>query len=348
MVDLVDKAYAPKVIQHFPEGTTDESFSHSYSEQRHNAGGHVIPFDLVSDFISEAREKVSNWYREKTGQEFNNYNLGDLTQETREQFWQNPSFNKAIKILGYEPSEIREGINLPWWDELLAGEGHCEVIQDKYVHSDFAPMHSFELQLRRAGIETPLSAVGIDGVVLTTPDAESQTGYIPIGIRGGSSYPNTYHLLATGSLKATEGFKQGTQSITQVFKEEELLPEVGDLQDSAIKSIKPIARVEDYLLNNSPTYVFQVNTNLSQEGIKDLWLKNEGEDKGEFRDIFFIPADRASVKDFLNENYIGAVENKQDRTDEKRILLPPGALDLAAFAGITPQELRKFYRPGNW
>ncbi len=51
---------------------------------------------------------------------------------------------------------------------------------------------------------------------------------------------------------------------------------------------------------------------------------------------------------FLRENFRGVVENRINRTDNERVLLNPGALDLAVYAGIEPAQLRGYYRGGVW
>ena len=95
------------------------------------------------------------------------------------------------------------------------------------------------------------------------------------------------------------------------------------------------------------TYVFKVKTGLSEEEAVNLWVKNPHRDKAEHSELVFVPSDSASIREFIANNYRGKIQSRP-REDSERYLLHTGALDLCAFAGIFPSELRAHYREGDW
>ncbi len=346
----IDRAYGQDIIQLFPEGMYPEQLTHTYLPERVSETGKQIPIDQVHSIIEEVKQERISAYEKSTGIKFNSLTLGKDIVEVRNGFLEHPAFREAVTLLGVDFDEAKPFINLPWWNEKGVGESKCEINpQERTVHLTFVPSHSLETQLTRAGFDLSVKPSAVDGIILAKPDNESQKGYVTLGVRGGASYPNTYHLMATGALRASSRFKEGKENIYDLFRRDELLKELGDVADTKINRVIPFAKVKDYIINKGgSTYLFIVETDLTKEEIRGVWEKNDSPDKKEFSEIFFIPANKNAINDFLNKNYRGIIENRYDRKDNERYLINPGAVDLCAFGGISPAELKTFYRLGKW
>lgn len=342
MVDNLEEVFSDSVITSFPEGSSRENLFHLYKKNRRG-----VDIEAALGMAGQAYREVVAWYENLYGEKFDKFNLKDRVDSVRQRFMLSRSFIESLNALRVEPNDTHK-VNLPWWVESLAGETKCNV-HGEDIHSTFAPMHSYEFQLLRSGVMPkgePVSGVGIDGVVLTGGNSKRK---VIMGVRAGSSYSNTLHVLSGGSLRATDNFKNGTESIYDIFVREELKPEMGDLQETSIRSIVPIARTKDVnRWNGDVTYVFRVETNLEEDEAVDLWVKNPHRDKAEHSELVFVPSDRSSIRKFISLTYRGKVENRGSRKDDDRYLLHTGALDLCAFAGLSPSELRDSYKEGSW
>ena len=344
----IERAYGPEVIQKFPENTTSDKLEHIYTNER-TLNGNSINFQEILGSMISLRSDVDEWYFKKTGNKMDTYKLGDLTDKVKNKFYEDPRFSEAFIELGINPTQ-KENAYIPWWNELSVGETGIKFLEGGLIRALFSPMHSFEVQLSRRGFDIGLKGASIDGLVFAAPDKYSPNGYITLGVRGGTaSLPNTYHVVAAGSLRATEEFKKGTQSITDIFVKDELVPEIGNITTQSIDSIRPISRNVDWITNNGgSTYVFEVKTKLPKKGIKKLWVENKDPDKREHKELVFIPATQEEVWKFIQKNYKGIIANRKDRKDNERFLLHAGALDLCACFGISPNELKKLYQEGEW
>lgn len=339
--ELAEKAFSPEVVEVYANGT---QLTHEYTNSRKDSSGGEIDFNEAVNLINHVGTGVRAWYESKTGQIFNNLSLGDFDTSVREQYWNNPDFVRACKIIGLEKDVIRD-INLPWFNESLAGEIDYSKTPGS-AHVVFGSMHSFETLLTRMGYNMPVKSTSVDGVIMAAPDAQSAEGYIVLGVRGGHSFRNTYHVIGAGSLRATEAFKRGEESMQDVWEREEFRPEIGNIPAENVK-IRPHAKTQDWLLNRgNTTYLFEAKTDLTRDQITDIWRTSEAHDKQEHSELVFVPANPKSINDFIATNYRGNVANRQDRSSSERLLLPPAALALISVSGMSPQQLGEHYREG--
>lgn len=345
-VDL-DKVYGNDVIVRYKGGVTPERFTHRYASERINPlTGDPIPFDRIQNLLTSARLDIEAWYKKETGREkMDTLQLGDMLARVRERFWHDERFAQAFRLLGLDYETHHQKANLPWWSAVIAGELEHKIVDDDHVHVVFGPAHSFEVQMMRAGLTTPVRPASTDGLIVTSDGAP----YAVIGVRGGHSYRNTYHLVAAGALDAPEGFKRGELSVYDVFREREITPELG-IGSAEIKSAQLRSRnIEHLLSNGGVTYLFDVITNLTKDELAERWRNNRSPDKAEH--LALVPLydfPFQDIHEFIERNYRGAVANKQDRHDNERYLLHPAALDLAAHIDMHPSELRSLYREGTW
>jgi len=337
--------FGPEIIQVYPVGT---QLTHSYTDSRTDGSGEPIDFQKAKESLDTVKIEVFSWYKGETGQNIDTYHLGDMLETVREKFWNHLSFQSACASLGLEERMFRD-INIPWFNEISAGEVSYGL-EGQVAHVGFRPMHSFEVLLTRAGYDFPIKGSSIDGLVFTAPDEESDQGHVVLGIRGGNtSYSNTYHVTAAGTLRVTEGLKTGNETIQDVWLRDEFRPELGELKNQRILEVRPYSRVIDHLLNRgNATYVFSAKLDLTKKEFEKLWSKNDDPDKGEHSSLVFIPANSGAVNGFIRDNFKGKVENKKHRGDEERVLLPSGAFDLASFSGMSPEELGSLYQEGDW
>ncbi len=344
--EWLDRVYDDSNIVRYPEDSTVKDLTHVFESGRVDTSGNPIPFDKAVKLLEESRAEVADWYQKSKGKPMVTLSLGEDLAIVRENFWNHPSFKQAFEVLGIDFDRHHKKINLPWYNEVAVGEASHEL-RERGANVRLSPMHSLEIQLQRAGVDVPVRGISVDGIILTSPDENSSMGYAVMGVRGGSSFPNNYHLVAAGGLKGTDDLRAERESIYQAFRRTELVPEIGDVTDERIMSARPMSRNVDWIINKGcPTYTFRVQTNLSRDEIKHLWV--DAKDGKEHTSLVFIPADPKSTRRFVAEHYRGVVENRQNRSDSERYLLSVAALDLAAYSDMSMKELRELYRPGNW
>ena len=167
---------------------------------------------------------------------------------------------------------------------------------------------------------------------------------IVVGLRGGAAYSNTYHINA-GALMATPAFKSGFQTVYDIFRQKELLPEFG-IADADVVSAHLNSRIYDHVIDKGPMYVFAVRTRLTKKELHERWEANLDPDKAEHDEPVYISDTPSAVQGFIRENYRGIVANRK-RADHERYLLHPGALALAAYSSMPVSELRTLFREGN-
>lgn len=336
MITHIDELFGDDVILVYPDGTQIQHLKSKYYNSRTRTNGQKIDFGRVHQILSSLKSDVDMWYKEQTGQPMDTYNLGAMLSAVQGRFWSDERFKSSFKLLGL-PYDKREDVKIPWWNEIAVGELEHRLDSGK-IQVTLAPRHSYETQLIRSGHQIPIKSVSVGGLIL------SSDGYLVIGLRGGDTWQNTYHINA-GALQVTEGLKTGKESIYDIFKKVELKPEFG-IQDGDIKEATIHSRIMDYSIEQGPMYIFLVKTNLSSEDLRERWNTNQDEDKKEHQEVVFIPANPRDVDEFIRKNYRGICENKIGRQDTERYLLHPGALSLASFSGMSLSKLKGLYQKG--
>ncbi|MEK6979607.1 MAG: hypothetical protein AABW86_05265 [Candidatus Micrarchaeota archaeon] len=335
-----ERLLAPDVILKYPPGIDAKRLAHRYTEERLGRDGKQINFSAAVLLLDTARENMESWFETKTWKSFQQerFRLGTMAEEVREQFYSDSRMQDAMGLLGMDPAQ-RTGIKVPWWNELAANEiGH--EIKDGAPFVVLGPRHSYETQLVRSGIQIGITSVSVGGIVRTVD------GFIVVGIRGGSSYPNTFHINA-GALGLTRGIIDGSSSIYDFYLAKELEAELG-IQQNEIYAATIHARIFDRIIENGPMYIFYIRTRLSLQELQERHRREVGEDSGEHTRFIGLRNNKMVVWSFLAENYRGNVENRQERPDSERRLLHPGALALLSTTTFPILVLENLYREGNW
>jgi len=330
------KLFAPEVLIRYPAGTKPEQLRHIYNSSRNGRDGKPMPFAKVVVLLDQVKQDVKDWYKRETGKDFDSYHLGDMLVPVRQKFWTDPRFIEAFTSLGLDLRHIDKAFT-PWWNELATTELDHQLTADGAIVT-VGRLHSLETQLARSGLELPIRSVSVAGIIETTD------GFLAIGLRGGVSFPNTYHVTA-GSLGLTPGIQDGTQSIYDFFKQKELLLEFGVPQEN-ISSSRVISRVVNLHPEVCPMYVFLINVGMPFVQLQGLYERNKDEDKGEHTRLVAIP--KRDVMAFIEQHYRGVAANKYDRTDSERVLLHHGALALLSYTDYPISELQKLFREGVW
>lgn len=323
----------------YPPGFGADRLAHVFDPKaRATKEGKVIDFGKAESLIGQLHCEVAEKYRLHTGKEFNRYSLGEAGMRVRLSYYRDRKFSEAMGLLGQEAS-LSEKINLPWWNEIAAHEAGYSL-QNGEVRLVLAQRHSYETQLMRNGVRISIMNVSVGGIPIT------DDGWIAVGLRGGASYPNTYHVTA-GALGLTEKLVENRQKISDFFLEKELAPEFGVLPQD-IKGIELGSRVEDLCLEGAATYVFHVRLGMSFEELTKRHEQNKDEDKGEHTLLVGIRDSPAEIWSFIEKHYRGAVRNNPQRKDSEQYLLHPGALALVAYIGGKASDLIPLYREGEW
>ena len=336
MATNIDELFGNDIILVYPDRTPTQNLRHEYHSERFDTEGRKIDFEEVQRTLASLISDVDALHIEQIGQPMDTYNLRELLVPVQNKFWTDSRFESAFKLLGL-PYEKRECVRIPWWNVIAGGELE-HMVNSGGIQVKLGPRHSYETQLIRSGYQLPIKSVSVGGLIL------SDEGHLVVGLRGGKTLPNTYHINA-GALRVTDGLKTGKQSIYDIFRLAELEPEFG-IQDNDVKEATIHSRIMDYSIERGPMYNFLVRTNLSRAELKQRWERNPDEDKDEHQEIVFVPANPKDVNRFIREHYVGICENTLDRRENERHLLHPGALSLAAFSGMPISELRQLYREG--
>lgn len=335
------RIYAPDTVSHL--GIPVENLIHSFDPVRIGKRDRI---DLAAahSCASLADGEVRELFRFRTGKAFDRYHASpEETRMVQEAFYANEKFIAALEHLEIEKGLARL-ITLPWWNELAGGEVSFEF-EEGIAQVVLQEKHSYETQIMRAGIERAVQNVSVAGVVLTAPDPITHQRKLALGLRGGKSYSNTFHCLA-GALHMTEELRAGSSSIFSVFVETELGPEMGLVRDDISKATLCL-RIYDRQIDQGPSYVFLLETNLREDEISARWAANPNPDKAEHQELLFLPFNTKEVRAFISKYYRGAVTNRP-RGDNERYLLHPGALILAGLSGMAPEELQLYRRKGEW
>ena len=337
MVD-VNKLFGSEVLTRYPSSLKAEQLRHKFSEHRLGATGRPIPFERVFVLLDELNRDITEWHEEETGERFNRYRLAERIDRVRQKYWEDQRFVEAFKLLGLDPLYI-ERIRLPWWNEIAANEV-AHTTESDGILVQIGQRHSFETQLVRSGIDLPITSVSVGGII------ETCDGFIVIGLRGGVAFPNTYHINA-GALGITEGIKNGAESIYDFYGKRGLLAEFG-LSDDCIASATVLSRVMDYSIENGTMYVFYIKTNLSFGELETQYESNLDIDKGQHTRLICIRNTPEEIMRFIRQNYKGVITSREDRKDNERYLLHPGALALLSHTNMPLDALRSIFKEGVW
>lgn len=346
MTDL-DTIFRDDSIFRYPWSVSPAQMMHVYSPTRNNSEGKPYDFDRVVALLFSLRTDVEAWYCKETGKDkMDTYSLGNMADAVRAQFWNDDRFKEAFNLLGLNWEQDHTKATIPWWNEVAAGELDHRLYPEMHgVGLVFGPRHSLETQLMRGGVSRPIQNVSVAGIIVTAPKIGSSLGDVVLGLRGGAAYSNTYHVNA-GALMATPEFRKGLQTVYDIFRQKELLPEFG-ITDKDVAAARLHSRVYDPVIDKGPMYVFVVETKLKKAELHERWEKNLDADKKEHDAPVYLPNTLEAVHDFIRANYRGIVADRK-RGDDERYLLHPGALALASYSGMPIAELRTLFREGNW
>ncbi|MFH1393271.1 MAG: hypothetical protein ABIH29_00130 [Candidatus Micrarchaeota archaeon] len=325
-----------RIMRHY--NTHASRLTHSFNEKRHDSTGKQIPFMKVTALLASLREDADKECLRETGKEMDTYHLGDRLGQVRERFWRDERFLEAFSLLGLDLAHV-EKAPVPWWNEIAATEMEYKFDWDG-AHATIGPRHSLETQLARNGVELPISSVSVGGIVITSDNK------MAIGLRAGASYQNTYHITA-GALGLTDAIITGKQSIYQFFRQEELEREFGIFEADVSRTFF-LSRIFDPTIDKGPIYIFLIRTNIDSEDVRKRYEGNRDVDKGEHSRVVFIPANEGSVLEFVSEHYKGLARNLEDRSDDERILLHPGALALLSYTNRGVDFLKPLFQEGLW
>ena len=327
--------FAHEVLVKYPE-LAPTSLTHTYSPQRYTASGELLDLQGAHESLTMVSQSIFSRFAQTYQRPFDRY--GASAQEiewVRQAFYDHPDFKKALDKLDI-PQECADFIKIPWFNEIAGGEARYDGDGDS-PRVVLCPRHSYETQLMRVGVYRPVRNVSVMALMFTKPDPETGIPSVVIGLRGGKSYYNTFHLPA-GALELSEGLKAGSESIFDVFERTELYPETGITGADA--SIKLWGRIDDRVLDQGPGYIFRVDTGLSSDEVLAKFVSNGHIDRGEHRSFTFIPCRTRDIQSFIRRYYKGAVVSDNARTDDELRLLHPAALVLAGLSDMPLEELR--------
>ncbi|MDO8553565.1 MAG: hypothetical protein Q7S22_02055 [Candidatus Micrarchaeota archaeon] len=330
------KLFTSDAILRYSKGMAPDKLRHIYKKDRTGKDGKPMPFGNAIMLIDSVKTDVASRYKRETGNEFNNYQLGDMIETVREWFWQDARFIEAFVLLNLDEQHVRKA-SLPWWNVLAATEISHQIV-DGGALITLGPRHALETQLVRQGIDVSIQSVSVSGIV------ETSDGLVAIGLRGGAAYPNTYHVNA-GALGLLPEIISGDISIYDFYKRNELLAEFG-VKNEDISSAVILSRIADFSIENGPMYNFLVRVNLTFEQLQAKYEGNKDQDKGEHTRLVSIS--KGKVMAFIEQHYKGVAANKYDRMDSERVLLHPGALALLSYTGEPLSKLERLFREGVW
>lgn len=330
--------FREEYLARYPKGIGAVNLRHAYSDTRTGPSGAPIDFKGAVLMLDELKADVAGWYKARTGKAFDPYALGADTDAVRERFWSDRRFAIAFSFLQLGQSDIRKA-RIPWWNELAGTETGHRKDGDGYLLS-LGPRHSLETQLVRSGVARDICSVSVAGLIM------SADGMAVIGLRGGATYPNTYHVNA-GALGITEGVRNGSTGVYDFYREKELGKELG-LTDGDISGAFMHARLYDTSIENGTMYVFLVRTGLTFRELESRYESNIDEDKGEHTRLVGVDASDTGIMGFIAAKYRGIVANKDGRGGNERFLLHPGAMALLSLTGRPLSDLAAHFREGTW
>ncbi len=325
-----NKFFSRGLLLRYPNGMDPSKLRHVYVQNRETRAGRSIDFKRVVSLIDEVKLEVKKWYEKESGQTFNQYALGGMLDLVRKKFWGDSRFLDAVTLLGLDTTNVSLAY-IPWWNEIAAAELNHELRDNKAIVT-LGPRHSIETQFMRNGIIIPgIANVSVGGIIQTSD------GYFVIGLRGGTNYPNTYHVNA-GALRLTDGLKAGSESIFDVYKRWELLAEIGLFEE--VLSAELLSRQVYPEADYDTMYAFLLKTRLTFEEVESRYCANNDEDKGEHTKLVAIKATPEEVMRFIRSHFRGRVANRIERKDDERYLLYQGAVALLALTNESIEALK--------
>ncbi len=336
----IDELFSNKRIVRYPRSLHPEAITHSFEPEREGVDG-AIDTSKAAALGDELITVGAAWYEQNFDEQFDKFNIPEgRAQAVLDFYWNHDLFREVFAELQLDWEQHHELINLPWWanEQTLGETNHGYDILNDTLHLTLGPGHSYETQLSRAGIPSPIQKVSVGGIVVA-PDEMLVDSYRIITLRAGRSYPNTHHIVA-GSLSMSDNFPVGDGSITDQFIDSELTPETG-IKREEISSISLVARYEDRLVANEIVYLFSIAPTISADTIRSRFTLNPPEDAGENHELTFVNS--AGVRDFIKDNYKGNVRNDPDRSPFDRALLYPGLVALVAFDRLNLEDYKDFH-----
>ncbi len=339
LAELKARLFPSDVVRSFP-GLSAVDLKHVCLEQREDHRVKGVNIRAAQTLLLQAKREINHWYRQTYGKPFNSFELGEERSAVVRKYHEHWNFKKACQTLGLSSDQASQ-IALPWWTEIACSE----VALDSSACATLAPRHSYETLMMRLGATFPIRNVSVFGIIRSAPDADSPTGHLMFGLRGGLSYPGTHHVNA-GALAMTGRLRSGHALIYDHFRAE-LGAEFG-LRNSHIESATFLGRIFDGAIENGACYTFEVTTRATKGDLYNLWKLNKNRDKGEHTKPVFLPADSENVKKFLADRYRGLVGNKKDRSEHEAYILHPGAIALATAADVPLDYLKDLVQLGTW
>lgn len=333
-VSIVDSLLPPHEPVQDLTGYSTSTLRHVYTPDRLGIHGRPMDFRCAEDRLKEVDTQVRMEYQREYAAPMNTYDPA-VAAAVRHRYWENPSTAAAFEALGL-PTELIRAAYIPWWNERAAHESKVSVTSDAFI-VEIAPRHSIETQLRRSGYDIPVRNISVGGVVVTPPSEPHPCGEIVLGLRGGLTARNTFHIPA-GALRLTDELICGRHSIADVLRGTELHEEFG-IKPSHITSLRPLARYSDASIGLEVYYTFAATLNLSFNDLLSVWRANKNADKQEHQFLIAVDARAEHVVSFITQWYRGKARNTADRPDSERCLLHAAAVAMAVYAGVDPQKL---------
>lgn len=314
-------------------------FEHSLTNEPQGPG--LEDLQAAEKLIQGVQIAMETWYKGKFNQDFDRYNLITERRETVLGFFRSQEgFNKALVKLGIHASQAAD-VSLPWWNEISLLESRYETDVTCKISSFIQPSHSYITQLKRKGkIESPMATMSVSGL-LQTKENDEGVSHIVLGVRGGLSFPNTYHLIPIGGAKFDKNILSGPEPFENLLRTTELVEEFGAISRST--SITPLCRALDLALIRSPgdvNYCYSVKLDLTKGQVEKHWRDNNHEDAKEHGELLFIENDKDAILKFIKDNYRGITKNEVSRPRDEAELLHPAMLVLIAHAGISLAEIK--------
>lgn len=333
-ISIVDSLFLPHEPVRDLTGYSIDAIRHVYTPDRIGLHGQQMDFRRAEELLTEVDSEVRARYFARTAVTMNMYDPA-VAAAVRPRYWEHPSTATAFRALGL-PTEFISRAYIPWWNERAAHESGVIISPDRII-VEIAPRHSIETQLRRSGCDIPVRNISVGGLVITAPSEEHPCGEIILGLRGGLTARNTFHIPA-GALKLTDELMRGTKSMADYLIDAELYEEFG-IRPLHISSLRPLARYTDASGGLEVYYTFTARLNLSFDELCAAWSANHHEDRQEHQALIAVDARPAQVVSFITKWYRGKARDTNDRPDSERCLLHAAAVAMAVYAGVDPQKL---------
>ena len=333
-LSIQDSLFPPNEAVLNLKGYSIADLRHVYTSDRIGLHGQPMDFSGAEDYMKRVDAEVRKAYYSKNLTTMNTYDP-TVAAAVRSCYLQHPSTGAAFRALGL-PETFITGACIPWWNECAAHESDITVARDS-VLVKIAPRHSIETQLRRSGYDIPVKNISVGGVVVTAPSERHPRGEIILGLRGGLTARNIFHIPA-GALKLTDEILQGKHTMADFLLKVELKEEFG-IEPAHITALRPLARYSDASIGLDVYYTFATELRISSAELDSAWRANTNPDKQEHQALVAVDARPEHVASFIKRWYRGKAQNIVDRPDSDRCLLHAAAVAMAVYAELDPQQL---------